>query len=899
MRRILIFTSLLLFNLIHVYATHNRAGEIIYRQISELTYEITVITYTNTRPGIIADRSELEVHWGDNTLDTVPRIEELFLPNYYKRNKYVYTHTFPGAGTYEIVMMDPNRNSDVQNIPNSVNVFFTIRTTLQINPFIGHNNTPILLNPPIDRAAIGHTFIHNPAAYDPDGDSLSFKMAVCLGDDGKPIPNFSLPSASDSIWVDPITGDLIGEKPDRLGIFNVAIAIEEWRKGVKIGSLIRDMQLEVYEADNKPPQIKEIEDICVEAGELIQFNVTAFDPDTLYLIDTVINTRDTIIIRRDTIYDKIKLSAQGGPFILANSPAVFKTDSARGKITIPFKWQTNCSHVRKQPYLVIFKAVDEDIKTKNKEDRFPLTDFENVYITVVGPPPRMVNTSPTNSTIHLEWQPPKLCGEAIGYKIYRRERKSGFVPSHCETGVPAYTKYKQIKQIEGINNTSFLDNNDGKGLWQGVTYCYMITAYYADGAESYASEEVCDNLVRGLPLITNVTVNETDTQNGEIEVRWMRPTKFDSIAAPGPYQYIIYHSPDLWGKSFTKIGVIDGIDNTSFIDKTINTHDSPWTYMIGFYNNQPGNFFNIGIPEIASSVFIDVEEAGNQLTLNFRNNTPWEDSTYVLYKRNLTNIDVFDSLTTTAEPLFVDSGLVDGQEYCYLVKSIGYYSADRSVYPIINWSQIACGIPQDTTPPCQPNLTVVSNCDSMRNELTWSNPNNYCSDDAQAYHVYYTPTLEDQFQLIATINDIETVKFNHNLETSLAGCYAVTAIDKSTNHNESKLESRICVDACMEYRLPNVFTPDGNDINDIFKPYPYKYVEKVDMKIFNRWGNLVFQTADPEINWNGKHLETNKLVADGVYYYVCDVYERRLTGLEPRNMTGFIHVYAKEKTNKP
>ena len=37
-------------------------------------------------------------------------------------------------------------------------------------------------------------------------------------------------------------------------------------------------------------------------------------------------------------------------------------------------------------------------------------------------------------------------------------------------------------------------------------------------------------------------------------------------------------------------------------------------------------------------------------------------------------------------------------------------------------------------------------------------------------------------------------------------------------------------------------------------------------------------------------MNTNSLVSPGVYYYVCDVFEQRITGLEVRNMVGFVYV---------
>ena len=85
----------MLFATVNAEATHNRAGEITYEQIGDLSYRITVITYTATGPGTVADRPELELQFGDEAKVDVPRIEEVFLPDYYKRNKYVWEHTYP------------------------------------------------------------------------------------------------------------------------------------------------------------------------------------------------------------------------------------------------------------------------------------------------------------------------------------------------------------------------------------------------------------------------------------------------------------------------------------------------------------------------------------------------------------------------------------------------------------------------------------------------------------------------------------------------------------------------------------------------------------------------------------------------------------------------------------
>jgi gliding motility-associated-like protein len=103
---------------------------------------------------------------------------------------------------------------------------------------------------------------------------------------------------------------------------------------------------------------------------------------------------------------------------------------------------------------------------------------------------------------------------------------------------------------------------------------------------------------------------------------------------------------------------------------------------------------------------------------------------------------------------------------------------------------------------------------------------------------------------------------------------------------------RLCLDECSNYLLPNVFSPNGDGVNDIYRPFRTAYVERVEMTIFNRWGIEVFRTEDPDINWDGKISDSDQLVSPGVYYYICDVYEYRLTGIEVYALTGFIYVYS-------
>ena len=126
--------------------------------------------------------------------------------------------------------------------------------------------------------------------------------------------------------------------------------------------------------------------------------------------------------------------------------------------------------------------------------------------------------------------------------------------------------------------------------------------------------------------------------------------------------------------------------------------------------------------------------------------------------------------------------------------------------------------------------------------------------------------------------------------TLLAGCYTVEAVDSF--ENKSPKSNQMCVDDCIMYELPNVFSPNGDGINDLFLSKNLNdVIQKVSMKIFNRWGQLVYETDDPAIKWDGSYKKTGTKVPTGVYYYICDVYEPRISGTEVRALVGFIHLY--------
>ncbi len=844
-------------------ATHQRAAEITYKHISGLTYEFTITMYTRTSSPADDTRTTMPIIWGDNTSEEIPRIIFTDWGDDISYNVYVGRHTFPGQGTYIISVEDPNRNNGVVNIPNSVNVPIYVESKLLINPFLGYNNSVQLLNPPIDKACVGKLFIHNPAAYDPDGDSLAYKLVVCKGAAGYDIPGYTFPMASDYFKLDSVSGNMVWKNPMLQGEYNVAFVVEEWRSGTLIGTVRRDMQITVVACDHDPPDIFALDDTCEIAGNFLTFPVSATDPEGT----------------------EVTITAFGGPFTLPDYPAHINPNPGHGTGTAhtQFEWDTKCSHIRKNSYNVVFKARDNGYPVN-------LVNFKNSSIKIIGPAPENLTATALGNGINLDWDK-EQCANATGYNIYRKADSSNWNPGVCETGVPSYTGFRLIETIEGVHNTDFRDDNLGSGLNHGIRYCYRVTATFHDGAESLASNEACTFLKRDVPIITHVSNDSTDINAGRVVIIWAKPTELDTLQYPGPYQYTLFRNNGISWNNPVQVTVLDGLDDTTRVDGSVNlnTNNQSYSYRVDLSSKTVGF---IDSSQDASSIFLTLHPFNKALQLRWSFKVPWINKKYIVYRKNPGSSD-FVAIDTVDKTTFTDRGLENNTEFCYYVKAIGHYSVPGIIDPLINLSQIACGIPDDKEPPCKPVLTVKTNCDDSENSLSWNLPYDSCNYDVAKYVIFYSHPGADNMQPLDSItNSYDTVFVHQNLE-NVVGCYGVVAVDSVGNRSEMSDITCVNYDACPACNLPNVFTPNDDNFNDLLRPVtknPKATVDHIELTIFNRWGVEVFYTEDPEIKWDGKNQRTGKLLPDGTYFYKCKAYVVSNNGLITTNLQGSITI---------
>lgn len=870
----------------NLWATHNRFGDITYEYAGSVNapqrYKVTIRTCTKTSSP--ADRPFLEMQWGDGTVDSLSRDQIIIMGDPgddVQQNIYIGFHNYPGPGIYIMQVFDANRNQGVINIPGSVNEPLCIQTQLVISPFLTPNNSLVLEDCPCPEfACVGVQYCYNVSAHDVDGDSLSYELVPCKGDECDPIGGYTYPNQHGGVLtLDQITGTLCWDSPQIQGEYNIAFKIHEWRRLpagniVEVGWVIRDMQITVRgDCNNQPPVITDIADTCVVAGTILNFTFNATDADG----------------------DDITITEYGEPFTVSSSPATFSQSPSSSNVTGSFSWLTNCNHVSNYSYPVYFIAEDD-------ANPVSLVDIETMFIRVLPPPIQNVSVSPQANTMVVTWSPTS-CSNAKGYKIYRKEGNGSTTSTGCcDADAAEQAGFTLIGTTTNLNDTSFVDNSS---LTLGDLYCYVVVVYFNDGATSCPSEEACSQLRMDVPVITHVSVGNTDLTAGIDTVRWVHPKELDTVANfPGPYFYEVYAS-----QGFTNANTLiftSGSTNFLFQQPTelivtnaminpLNTDNLPYNYKVIL--KQVTNTL-IGPSNTASSVFLTLTPSDNQILLSWQEVVPWNNTLYEVYKESSPGSGIWNLLDTTSQQSYIDTGLTNGITYCYKVRSEGHYTSPYIPQTLYNWSQEECAAPIDQTPPCPPLLTIDSDCEIPENALVWNNPNNSCADDVMQYNVYYTPVQGDPYELIMTFNSQFDTTFIHVNDGSIAGCYYITAVDSAQYGNESAPSNIICTDNCPSYWLPNIFTPNGDGINDWFIPFPYMFVESVEMKIFNRWGQLVFETTDPDIRWNGTNMANGEVLSEGVYYYTCLVNTIRLIGIDPVELNGFVHLMIGNNPNE-
>ncbi len=123
------------------------------------------------------------------------------------------------------------------------------------------------------------------------------------------------------------------------------------------------------------------------------------------------------------------------------------------------------------------------------------------------------------------------------------------------------------------------------------------------------------------------------------------------------------------------------------------------------------------------------------------------------------------------------------------------------------------------------------------------------------------------------IDGVETaLNENGSLTFPLDTIFIVRLECENETGCKSKAEKEVNV-GFIQLLLPNTFTPDGDGVNDVFKPAMYG-IQQLEMSIFNRWGEEIFNRSGIETGWDGK-TSSGKVAEDGIYVCVVKAIDKK------------------------
>lgn len=441
-----------------------------------------------------------------------------------------------------------------------------------------------------------------------------------------------------------------------------------------------------------------------------------------------------------------------------------------------------------------------------------------------------VSVNTTTDLAEITWAP-VLATDTKGYYIYQY----------------AGGAFTLIDSVMGINSTFYLYN-----LSQAVLL-----------PESYgvAAFDSCHNTS---PISTTFTtinlINKSDVCSGSNNLTWTAYSNFIN----GVDSYEIYYQTNFGGYSF-----LASVDASTFNYKHVGlTNGTIYDYYVLAKETGTGLFSTSNhVSQLASVLILPqftylryaTVTDDKQIDLAFFGDSVATVSYYKVMRANDINgpyqqIGQVDSSSANATHYYTDLNVdVDVQSYFYKIITVD-----------------SCGVDGSTSNAAKTILLRADENIDLKNLIKWSDYIGWSTgvNDVKLFR-YVNQTFNPQpiaFIPYATNEYVDDV--GDFTASSGEFCYSVMAREAPGNiysFADSSQSNVVCFNQQSTIYIPNAFSPTGS--NPVFKPhFVFVNTDGYLMRIFNKWGDLMFETTSPEKGWDGK--VNGEIVPQGVYVYV-------------------------------
>ncbi|MEO1449895.1 MAG: gliding motility-associated C-terminal domain-containing protein, partial [Bacteroidota bacterium] len=551
------------------------------------------------------------------------------------------------------------------------NIFRPDRSGMVLSAYIPStdlcNSSPSFRNALPTFICANDNFEFDHSAIDDDGDSLVYSLTVpfTAGSQTDPFPPPSAPPYAPVQWaqgygvsnfmdgnpaltVNPSTG-LMRVRPRQPGQYVFSLSVFEYRNGVLLSEVKRDIQVNVIECPiNVPP------DIIRPVGDLVDGDTLLFRQGEQTCQTFLIEDINGIGVRADIV----TVTAEGD---VLNAPfnGVFTSRPDSTDITGTLCWTPPCGVAAPPDNLLILRAVDQNSCPG------PNVTLDTLYVKVLPPdpsPPEIICarfTAPGELTVN--WEPLAQVNQE-GFTSYRLYRLIG-------------SEYTEVAEITDPDQSSFTET--GLSMAPGNTYCYQMR-----------TEKICPTLVLGRPS-DDLCINTSDGANlcqvsvdsvaGGITLNW------DLYLSDGFQSYRLYRQDDPNGPIRLLTEITDPMVG-DYLDTGADFNAQSYGYQLGVLDACGEE----QLTPIHQSIFLQL----NAEDFTFFNSwTPYRGwnggvSQYELWVRSeVTDWELVTNLPGTRQE-FADNTRADqGGLYCYRVRA----TPENDDCGFESWSNEVCG----------------------------------------------------------------------------------------------------------------------------------------------------------------------------------------------------------------
>jgi gliding motility-associated-like protein len=553
---------------------------------------------------------------------------------------------------------------------------------------------------------------------------------------------------------------------------------------------------------------------------IVRPSVTGIVGDTLFFTAGSQTCYD-FVINDNNLTDSLTAYPGGDLFGQGTMPAPFAVsvnDSGPTPLTVQICWTPTCDQAT-QPWLLPLFVRD------NTACPVPLTASDTMFARIlpdpVSPPEiRCVSVTGPNQ-ISLTWiNPPTVTG-FYSYYIFRNDG----------------TGWVLLDSVMNVNQSTYTDNSVTNTYSNRYAYrlstCRECPGRYQSDPGTEAISSLCDAY--------NLSSVESQVSWNEYPV-WANPTY--TIEVNSNPDFILHQN---YGDTSTTYL------NCDFRGRFRTFTQDPVTGCTVFSGYSPVVEHKDTLPEPPEVCRVTVVEGDIGIRLDWKPDYSAFLGGYKIYRKILGIEDQFSLLNEIPSNLvnsYEDRQVeVDNNRYCYVLAAM-----DRCGQEVIG---------KDTS--CS--ILLRANAVEYASEIDWSDYIGW-GNLLDRYEVWMAPETY-KFYVRIFPGEKEIFKYTDRdiFRPQPMFCYRVKAMNNPTECGTESWSNENCIEFTPLLHTANAFSPNGDGINDFFIVSHY-FINNYHLLIFDRWGNLIFESFDKGNHWTGSN--DGQACPEGVYIYVVE-----------------------------